>query len=126
MWEALWDLFGTYGLPDSLLCDNGPAFRAGAGRLPSTLAVRLMRLGVALTNGRPYHPQTQGKVERFHGTLQRELGPALRQPTREEAARVYASFRNRYNWERPHEAISLRMPRRHLRAVASQKTRPPA
>jgi transposase InsO family protein len=110
VWSALWEAFGQYGLPDCILCNNGPAFRAGAGRLPGTLAVRLLKLGVAMAHGRPFHPQTQGKVERFHGTLARELGAALRQPARELAAPVYQAFRDRYNWERPHEAIGLRVP----------------
>ncbi|MGI8922663.1 MAG: integrase core domain-containing protein [Fimbriimonadales bacterium] len=69
-----------------------------------------MRLGVASAHGRPYHPQTQGKVENFNGTLQRELGPALRQPTLEDAARISECFRSRYNWERPHEALDMRVP----------------
>lgn len=110
VWDVLWGLFGEYGLPDCLLSDNGPAFRSGAGRLVGALDARLMRVGVLSAHGRPYHPQTQGKVERFHGTLERELGARLRQPCIEDAARVYEEFRSRYNWERPHEAIGLKAP----------------
>lgn len=122
VWGALWDLFGEYGLPDCLLSDNGPAFRVGAKPLTSRLHVRLMKLGVRSAHGRPYHPQTQGKVERFHGTLQRELGRDLRQPTAAEACRVYEAFRARYNWERPHEALSMRVPGSVYRA--SPRSRP--
>ena len=110
VWSVLWELFGDYGLPECMLSDNGPAFRAGAGRLPSTLHVRLMRLGIRSTHGRPYHPQTQGKVERFNGTVQRELGRRLRQPSALEATSVYETFRARYNWQRPHEALDMRVP----------------
>lgn len=108
VWDALWNLFGEYGLPEAILCDNGPAF--GSSRLPSHLAVNLMKLRVRLAHGRPYHPQTQGKVERFHGTMARELGPALRPPTREEAQAAYRAFRDTYNWERPHEALAMAVP----------------
>ena len=122
VWSALWDVFGEYGLPNCILCDNGPAFRAGAGRLPSTLAVRLLKLGVTMTHGRPFHPQTQGKVERFHGTLQREIGGTMRQPSIELARPVYAAFRDRYNWERPHEALDMHLP--GARYCSSPRPRP--
>jgi hypothetical protein len=105
LWDALWELFGVYGLPEQILCDNGPAFRAGAGKLPSALEGRLLRLGVRTCHGRPYHPQTQGKVERFHLTLDTELGTGLRQPTAQQAKSVYEDYRKLYNWVRPHEAL---------------------
>jgi transposase InsO family protein len=110
VWQALWAMFGEYGLPQCILSDNGPAFRAQATRLPGALDARLWRLGVATTHGRPYHPQTQGKVERFHRTVQLELGPELRQPDALQAAAVYEGFRCRYNWERPHEALAMKTP----------------
>lgn len=65
VWETLWDLFGTYGLPECVLCDNGSAFRSCATPLPSRLEMRLLHLGVRVIHGRPYHPQTQGKVDAF-------------------------------------------------------------
>ena len=65
---VLRDLFGDVGLPEALLCDNA-FLRPGTPRS----ACRLRRLadpaGHPPVHGRPYHPQTQGKVERFHGTL---------------------------------------------------------
>jgi transposase InsO family protein len=110
VWETLWNLFSDYGLPECILSDNGPAFRSGATQLPSTLQARLWRLGVGTTHGRPWHPQTQGKVERFHRTAQLELGRDLRQPCAQTASLVYDAFRQRYNWERPHEALGLQTP----------------
>jgi transposase InsO family protein len=110
VWQALWTLFGRYGLPECILSDNGSAFHAQATPLPGALDARLWRLGVATTHGRPYHPQTQGKVERFHRTVQLELGSSLRQPTAEQAGPIYEEFRIRYNWERPHEALGMRPP----------------
>ncbi|MFN7171542.1 MAG: integrase core domain-containing protein [Fimbriimonadaceae bacterium] len=110
LWEALWSVFGEYGLPARILSDNGTAFRAGATRLPSTLQVRLWRLGVSTSYCRVGHPQTQGKVERFHRAAQLELGAELRQQSAELASKVYEEFRVRYNWERPHEALGMRTP----------------
>ena len=61
-------IFAVYGLPECILCDNGSPW-GGAGPEPTLLAVWLLRLGVRVIHGRPYHPQTQGKDERFHRTL---------------------------------------------------------
>ena len=69
-----------------------------------------MRLGIEVLHGRPYHPQTQGKVERFNGTLEREL---LSDGCFSSAAQLQASFewfRRRYNYERPHESLSMEVP----------------
>jgi transposase InsO family protein len=110
VWEALWGAFQTYGLPEAILTDNGPSFRCNATWRPSSLDLRLMLLGVRSIHGRPYHPQTQGKVERFHGTLAGVLGDALWQPTLGQGTHVLARFRDFYNWERPHEALAQRVP----------------
>lgn len=110
VWEALWMLFGEFGMPECILSDNGSAFHAQATPLPGALDARLWRLGIATAHGRPYHPQTQGKVERFHRTAQLELGISLRQPTAEQALPIYEEFRVRYNWERPHEALGMKTP----------------
>ncbi len=64
--------FGLYGLPRRILADNGqPWGTCGNGGL-TRLEAWLIRLGIDVTHGRPYHPQTQGKVERFHQTLRAE------------------------------------------------------
>jgi transposase InsO family protein len=110
VWEALWALFGEVGLPAEILSDNGPAFGGGGTWRISQLDAMLLRLGIRPTHGRPYHPQTQGKVERFHGTLQREVGTKLYAPTTEAAQRRLEQFRVFYNWERPHQAIGQRFP----------------
>ena len=69
-----------------------------------------MRLGIEVIHGRPYHPQTQGKVERFNGTLEREL---LRDGFFEDPSDLqegFDQFRYEYNFERPHEALDLNVP----------------
>lgn len=65
--------FRTYGLPEKMLMDNGPPWGGGGVMRHTALSVWLMRLGVLVYHGRPWHPQTQGKEERFHRTLTEEL-----------------------------------------------------
>lgn len=101
---ALWDLFGDVGLPEALLCDNAFAARnTGVGL--SSFDAWLIRLGIRPTHGRPYHPQTQGKVERFHGTLEAELWPRVRRDALEHFAADLEAWRPVYNAVRPHEAL---------------------
>ena len=111
---VLWRLFGEVGLPQRLLSDNGPCFASTwAGGGPSQLEVKLWLLGIETTHGRPYHPQTQGKVERFHRTINFEAqsrGQSLRAPDVPSAAALYAPLVQLYNWERPHEELSMQTP----------------
>jgi transposase InsO family protein len=110
VFSVLWEMFADYGLPLQMLCDNGDCWGAGGHRRPTPLEAKLMLLGIGMTHGRICHPQTQGKVERFHGTVKSELGPKLLQPTLKEAEVVYKEFVDRYNWVRPHEAIGFDTP----------------
>jgi transposase InsO family protein len=101
---VLWDLFGDVGLPEQLLCDNAFSARnSGVGL--SAFDAWLVRLGVRPLHGRPYHPQTQGKVERFHGTLEAELWPRIRRDSAEHFAADLEAWRPIYNAVRPHEAL---------------------
>lgn len=106
-WAVLWDVFAEAGLPEALLCDNafgtmGTARPAGVSWFDS----RLIRLGVNPGHGRPYHPQTQGKVERLNGTSARELIGFNARLDREEHFRDDCrGWRHVYNTLRPHEAI---------------------
>lgn len=103
---ALAGAFAQYGLPEAILCDNGPPWGAADPTCPYTkLAVWLLRLGVRVLHGRPYHPQTQGKQERFNRTLERDL---LQHHTWRDLAHCrehFASFRHCYNCERPNDAL---------------------
>jgi transposase InsO family protein len=104
--SALTQAFERYGLPEAILCDNGGVWgnlADGTGHTP--LTVWLLRLGVRVHHGRPYHPQTQGKEERFHRTLEQEL---LARHTWRDLAHCQTEFlryRERYNQERPHDAL---------------------
>jgi len=104
-WNVLWGLFADVGMPESILCDN--AFK-GTYMSPglSWFDARLVRLGIHPIHGRAYHPQTQGKVERLHGTIQRELvNFNARRDTLEHFAEDAEQWRMTYNTIRPHEAL---------------------
>jgi hypothetical protein len=67
----------------------------------------LLSLGVAVSHGRPYHPQTQGKDERFHRTLVAEVLAAHTFADLAACQTAFDRFRTCYNEERPHEALGL-------------------
>ncbi len=109
--SALEAAFRRYGLPARILCDNGPPWGVPQLRHPLTaLGVWLLRLGVAITHGRPRHPQTQGKAERFHRTLLAEVLSCVAYPDLGASQLAFDAWRAVYNLERPHEAIGLATP----------------
>jgi transposase InsO family protein len=101
--------FYWHGLPDCILCDNGPPW-AGSGPEHTALTVWLLRLGIAVIHGRPYHPQTQGKDERFHRTLKADLLDRHDWRDLAQAQRRFDRYRHLYNHDRPHEALGLAVP----------------
>ena len=103
-------MFERYGLPRRMLMDNGPPFGAGGGADYTPLSVWLMRLGIGVTHGRPYHPQTQGKDERFHRTLNVELLQRHRPDRFKECQPAFDQWRDVYNLERPHQALGMAVP----------------
>ena len=101
----------AHGLPAQLLTDNGAVFTAaprGGGRC--AIELECDRLGIVLHHSSPYHPQTCGKVERFHQTLKRWLRKQPRARTIEELQAQLDRFRTYYNEMRPHRAIGRRTP----------------
>lgn len=100
--------FQEYGLPNSVLSDNGSQF-AGAHRGLSTFERFLIDLDILPIHGRPIHPQTQGKIERFHLTFKQE---ALRTIPidMDNAATRFANWRWTYNEVRPHHALGMKTP----------------
>lgn len=98
------------GLPASVLTDNGAIFTAEARNGASAFELELLALGIDAKHSRPYHPQTCGKVERFHQTLKKWL---TRQPPATTTTGVQAQldeFRSYYNTIRPHRALGRRTP----------------
>jgi transposase InsO family protein len=112
--ELAWDAFETaasrYGLPRQVLSDNGLCF---TGRLHGTEVMfekSLDELGVEMINSAPYHPQTLGKLERFHRTLKEWLqdeGPPF---DLEHLQELLDGFRFHYNRRRPHQGIGDQTP----------------
>lgn len=108
--DHLTAVFRRYGLPRAILTDNGsPWATAGRGGL-TALEVWLLRLGVELWHGRIRHPQTQGKVERFHGTLATDVFAHRHLADLSGAQVQFDAFRACYNLERPHEALAYAVP----------------
>lgn len=105
----LTELFTVHGLPGTILCDNGSPW-AGGGPEHSVLSVWLLRLGVRVIHGRPFHPQTQGKDERFHRTLKADLLARHDWPDLIKSQERFDTYRRLYNHDRPHEALDLSVP----------------
>jgi transposase InsO family protein len=97
-------VFRRYGLPRRITADNGPPWGSNIEGGLSTLEVWLMRLGIEVSHSRPHHPQTQGKLERLHQTLKREV---LHRTFSDlgHCQQVLDHWRNQYNQLRPHEAL---------------------
>lgn len=118
-------MFEVYGLPWRILADNGPPWGFDGAGTWTHLGVWLLKLGVVMIHGRPYHPQTQGKEERFHRTLNAEL---LRRADLRGIAHAQAlmdPWRDVYNLERPHEAVGMKPPvARYRPSSRAMPTRP--
>ena len=103
-------IFERYGLPRRMLMDNGPPW-GGQGHGDYTpLSVWLIRLGIGVTHSRPYHPQTQGKDERFHRTFKVEVLQNRFWDDLKQCQGVFDRWRDVYNLERPHQALDMAVP----------------
>lgn len=114
---------GRHGTPAAVLTDNGCIYTARHRNGKVVLETELERLRVVHKHSRPYHPQTCGKVERFHQTLKKYLA---RQPAAETLAELQAvidRFVAYYNGRRPHRALGRRTPREVFESKL--KARPP-
>ena len=108
--DRLQRLFRRNGLPHRILADNGSPWGTGGPERHTKLTVWLLDLGVGIIHGRPHHPQTQGKEERFHRTLKAELLSARSFARLDEAQAAFDAWRDLYNHRRPHEAIGMETP----------------
>lgn len=98
------------GLPASMLTDNGAIFTAESRRGTCAIELELIALGVDYRHSRPYHPQTCGKIERFHQTLKKWLARQRRAATLAGLQAQLDRFRTYYNTIRPHRALDRRTP----------------
>jgi len=111
-----------WGLPAALLTDNGCVYTTWHRGGPNVMQTELLALGIEFRHSRPYHPQTCGKVERFHQTMKAFLA---RQPPAGSLAELQAQvdrFVAYYNEVRPHRARERRPPR--VAFEARDKARP--
>jgi transposase InsO family protein len=93
-----------YGLPNSVLTDNGAIYTAHYRGSHSGMEIELATLGIRFKHGKPYHPQTQGKVERYHLTLKKWLRKQPASASIEALQHQIDRFVCYYNEERPHQA----------------------
>jgi transposase InsO family protein len=100
----------TWGYPQRFLTDNGRIFTTPMGSGVGVMEAELMSLGIGTTHGRPYHPQTQGKVERFHQTVKKYLAKQEPARTKKLLQGQLNRFVSYYNTERPHRGIGRRRP----------------
>jgi transposase InsO family protein len=103
-------IFRRYGLPERILFDNGAPWGGSGDDRNTALTVWLLRLGIALSHGRPYHPQTQGKDERFHRTLMDELLGDRCYLDLLGCQAAFDTWRAEYNHDRPHQALDYAVP----------------
>jgi len=103
-WDTFVGAVGVYGIPAWLLSDNGAPFTS------NLFTENLTALRVNTTNSRPYHPQTCGKVERFHQTLKKWLAARDKPETVTELQHLLDVFVDIYNNHRPHRGIGRRIP----------------
>ncbi|MBZ9884927.1 integrase core domain-containing protein [Mesorhizobium sp. CA10] len=112
-WPVFERLFEENGLPDRFRSDNGPPFASAGISGLTPLAVRFIKLGIALERIQPGKPQQNGRHERFHLSML----PMASAPEADRAAQAQAFevFRRSYNEERPHEALGMDTPAQHYR-----------
>jgi transposase InsO family protein len=105
-----------YGLPASTLTDNGRVYTARFGGGRNAFEYLLAALGINQKNGSPNHPQTQGKIERFHQTQKRWLAQQPPAATLPGLQRQLDAFREHYNEHRPNRAVQRSTPGQAYRA----------
>jgi len=107
----------TYGTPFSTLTDNGVVYTARFVQGKNGFEYLLSELDIVQKNGSPAHPQTQGKIERFHQTLKKWLSEQDAAKDLTELQRQLDEFRTIYNTQRPHKALEMRTPQSSYEAT---------
>jgi transposase InsO family protein len=109
--RSLIDCFERCGVPEAMLLDHGiPWWSNSNGHGLTKLSVFLIKQGIDLIYGASYHPQTRGKVERFHRTLDETLRYVGLPHTFAGFRAAFASFSQTYNDHRPHESLDMQVP----------------
>jgi len=125
VYNCLVRAFETYGVPDGILTDHGIPWWSNSNNHGLTrLSVRLINQGIKLYFSGVRHPQTQGKVERFHRTLAHAVRHHGRPSTITGWKELLEFFLTEYNYVRPHEALDMATP--NERYHASRKAYKPS
>lgn len=111
------DARSQYGTPFSTLTDNGNVYTARFVKGKNGFEYLLSELEIVQKNGSPAHPQTQGKIERFHQTLKKWLSQQSSAKDLKELQRQLDEFRNVYNTQRPHRALEMKTPQQSYEAT---------
>jgi transposase InsO family protein len=104
------DAAQRYGYPAALLSDNAAVFSGSSRKGKVLLESELERLGIGCKHSTPYHPQTCGKVERFHQSLKRFLARQAQPTSLAHLQLQLDAFAAYYNQQRPHRALGGRSP----------------
>lgn len=108
--ETFYAAAESYGYPAKFLSDNAAVFSGTPRKGRVVLESELDRLGIESKHSTPYHPQTCGKVERFHQTLKRYLQCQAPAQSLAHLQLQLDSFRLYYNQQRPHRSVEGRTP----------------
>jgi transposase InsO family protein len=107
--EGAWTTFSeaavVWGMPAGMLSDNGLVFSGRLHGIEVAFEARLRDAGIRPFTGRAYHPQTTGKIERFHQTLKRWLRRQALAADLTELQTQLDHFAQLYNHQRPHQGI---------------------
>ena len=103
-------IFQQFGLPERMLMDNGTPWGFDQDARHTLLTAWLIQLGIAISHGRPYHPQTQGKDERLNRSLQAEVINQYVFSDMQQSQAIFDDWQQIYNYIRPHEALQLSTP----------------
>jgi len=120
--EVFREAGARWGFPAALLTDNGCVYTTWHRGGPNAMQTELLCLGIDYRHSRPYHPQTCGKVERFHQTLKKWLASQPRARSIAELQGQVDRFVAYYNGVRPHRGVGRRTPKTAFEA--RDKARP--
>ena len=108
--DHLISIFRRYGMPHTILVDNGSPWGSDLSHPFTPLTVWIVHLGIRVVHSRPYHPQTLGKLERFHRSLKAELLQGTSYTDIDHCQSSFDRWRDFYNLQRPHHALELDTP----------------
>ncbi len=109
--SALIKAFQRYGTPRSMLMDHGsPWWSTHSEHGLTKFSVKLIQQGIKLIYSGRGHPQTQGKIERFHRTLNQAVKHRGMPRSLPKWQKFFDHFRQEYNQVRPHEALGMKVP----------------